>query len=479
MTGVRAERRPDPRALTLRVWAVTFGYAAVSALLVQLVILPHLFPAWHAGNGLLVGGDWITFHNDAVRLAERIRSQGWSAFELRPMELGNAPAGIASAVYALTVPRPWTLIPLNAALHATAAALLFHLLRGFVTDWRWAAIGTAPFAFYPSALVWISQIHKDGFAIAGYLSLFVAWAGLARHDPVVGQWRALPGLLVLLPVGFGLVWLVRPDLTVLALAATGLALAILAVRLGARAWRDPSRWRRGAAVLAAVVVAVLAGAWLTGAPSRFLAAEATPAGQGRRAASSIPWRGDFAVNWVYPGGEVGAIPWYESPWLPAAVDRAAYQIALTRERFALKYLDSLSNVDLDVGFYRAADLVRYLPRALQVALLAPFPAHWRDTGSLPWTTVGRRVAAVEMLGVYLGLLSLLVVAWRWRRRAELWIVALPCLGILGVYSLAVSNLGALHRFRYAFLMVLVGLGLAGGLDLLSQMAAPATRRAAR
>ena len=73
-----------------------------------------------------------------------------------------------------------------------------------------------------------------------------------------------------------------------------------------------------------------------------------------------------------------------------------------------------------------------------------------------------------MLGVYVALLALLAVAWQWRRRAELWIVVLPCLAILGVYSLAVPNLGALHRFRYGFLMTLVGLGVAGGLELLSR-----------
>src|SRR4029077_19770062 len=89
-------------------------------------------------------------------------------------------------------------------------------------------------------------------------------------------------------------------------------------------------------------------------------------------------------------------------------------------------------------------------------------------GSLAWTTLGRRVATVEMLGVYPALFALLVVAWRWRRRADLWIVVLPCLTILTLYSLAVPNLGALHRFRYGFLMTLVGLGLAGGLQLLGQ-----------
>ena len=143
-------------------------------MLIQLVVLPHLLPAWHAGSGLLVGGDWVVFHDYAVNRAAVIRAQGWSAFELRPY--WNAPIGITSAIYALTWPRPWTLIPLNAALHATAAALLFRLLQGFVTDWRWAVGGTAPFVLFPSALVWVSQIHKDGFFIVGYFCLFVAWA---------------------------------------------------------------------------------------------------------------------------------------------------------------------------------------------------------------------------------------------------------------------------------------------------------------
>ena len=157
------------------------------------------------------------------------------------------------------------------------------------------------------------------------------------------------------------------------------------------------------------------------------------------------------------------------------MDRAAYRIALTREVFVLNYLDSLSTVDPEVGFYRASDVFRYLPRALQVALLAPFPTDWWRTGSLAWTTLGRRVATVEMLGLYPPLLALLVVAWHWRRRADLWIVVLPCLAILTLYSVAVPNLGALHRFRYGFLMTLVGLGLAGGLDLLWRRAGRTTR----
>ena len=115
-------------------------------------------------------------------------------------------------------------------------------------------------------------------------------------------------------------------------------------------------------------------------------------------------------------------------------------------------------------------MLRYLPRALQVALLAPFPTDWRRTGSLAWTTRGTAGGRGRDAGRVPGSPALLVVAWQWRRRAELWIVVLPCLAILTLYSLAVPNLGALHRFRYGFLMTLVGLGVAGGLDLISRRA---------
>jgi hypothetical protein len=449
------------------VWLVTFLYAALAAVLVQLVVLPHLLPTWHAGSGLLVGGDWIAFHNYAVGRAARIRAQGWGAFELRPM--GQAPVGIASAVYALTWSEPWTLIPLNAALHATAAVLLCHLLHGFVMDWRWAAIGTAPFVFYPTALVWVAQIHKDGFAIAGYFCLFAAFADLAREDPVTVTWRALGRTLLLVPIGLGLIWLVRPDLIIVAYATAGLALGVLAVGIAARIWRDPRSWRPAVVLLALVTLTTLAGASLTNTPSRLLGARDTAAGQAHdNAARPVAEAGEPVLRWDELQRGVRAIPWYRSTWLPTAVDRVAYRIALIREVFLVYYLDGQSTVDIGVGFYRASDLLRYLPRALQIALLAPFPTHWRETGSLDWTIASRRVVAIEMLGVYAALLPLPAVIWRWRRRTELWIVVLPCLAILGVYSLVVPNLGALHRFRYGFLMVLVGLGIAGGLDLLSR-----------
>ncbi len=54
-----------------RIWLLFFVTTAVMALIVQLLILPVIFPALHAGHGLVVGGDWIGFHQIAQELAEK------------------------------------------------------------------------------------------------------------------------------------------------------------------------------------------------------------------------------------------------------------------------------------------------------------------------------------------------------------------------------------------------------------------------
>ena len=163
----------------LKIWLGFFAYAVLVALIIQLVVLPYLFPAWHAGNGLLKGLDCVWFHELAVELAQKINAQGWSAWKLRPS--GQAPAGIAGAIYAISVPKLWTTIPLNAALHATAALVLLKILLIFISRWRIAILFVLPFLMYPSAVTWYSQNHKDGYSIAGVFLFVYGWILLANH----------------------------------------------------------------------------------------------------------------------------------------------------------------------------------------------------------------------------------------------------------------------------------------------------------
>ena len=55
-----------------RLWIALFVTAFLIALLVQLVVLPHIVPQWNAGHGLLIGGDCVGFHQIAVVSATKI-----------------------------------------------------------------------------------------------------------------------------------------------------------------------------------------------------------------------------------------------------------------------------------------------------------------------------------------------------------------------------------------------------------------------
>lgn len=172
--GQHTAKRPT----LLIIWGVFFISALLVGLLVQLLILPHVFPAWHAGDGLLIGLDCVTFHKIAVGLAERIHTEGWSAWTLRPG--GQWVAGVASVFYALITPKPWVVLPLNAALHATAGLVLMHMVNKICGNWRTSLLATLPFVFFPSTLTWTSQMHNDSYAILGGLLFIYGWIILAN-----------------------------------------------------------------------------------------------------------------------------------------------------------------------------------------------------------------------------------------------------------------------------------------------------------
>ena len=94
------------------IWGVVFLYVCVLGLFVQLLLLPHLLPALHAGDGLFVGmPDCKGLHQEAVAMAERIKVLGWKEWELRP-DGGGPPVGIATIMYVLT----WSIILFPAVL---------------------------------------------------------------------------------------------------------------------------------------------------------------------------------------------------------------------------------------------------------------------------------------------------------------------------------------------------------------------------
>ena len=81
----------------------------------------------------------------------------------------------------LTVTEPWAVIPLNAALHATAAVVLIVIIQRLTSRWQYALLASLPFIFYPSAMTWYTQLHKDGFFILGSLVFFLGWVMMVER----------------------------------------------------------------------------------------------------------------------------------------------------------------------------------------------------------------------------------------------------------------------------------------------------------
>ena len=53
------------------VWLIAFVYTIAAGLLIQLILLPHVFPALHWGSGLFKGMDAPHFHELALELSDR------------------------------------------------------------------------------------------------------------------------------------------------------------------------------------------------------------------------------------------------------------------------------------------------------------------------------------------------------------------------------------------------------------------------
>lgn len=421
-----------------RVFLLVFAWSLIAGLLIQWVVLPAL-PGLHAGHGLMKGGDWIEYHLAAVDLAT-LMQQGWQVWELRPQ--GNAPIGITAAAYFITgVKEPWVVLPLNAGMFALAAVSLYGIYTSFATK-RLAFLAILPFVMFPSAALIYGQIHKDVFSIAGTLLIVFVWVQFVQRAE--SGWRGVLGRVMLTALACLLVWIVRPYLVQPLMAASVLA-ALLLVSMTGRG--------RGVAWWCGILLCLLVQAGFNQLPS----------------ASSVPVAAPVAP--VAP-----AAPALPMPPAPTYLDRAVSKIDSTRVGF-IGSAQAGSNIDTDVRFGSLADLLSYVPRALQVGLLAPFPSMWVGKGVSSGSGAMRFISGTEMVVSYVLLIGvgLLLYGLKVNRPAVL-VAILIALVLILVLALVVCNVGALYRMRYGSWQLLNGLGVIGWGLMLRHNVNPTTHR---
>jgi len=461
-----------------KIWLIFFSVTFCIILLVQLLILPYIFPSWHAGNGLLVGGDWLAFHDEALSMVERIKLNGWSEWELWPK--GWFPSGIAGALYALIWPKPWVLAPLNAAVHAFSALMVIAILNLFTGKQTVSFVASLPFVFFPTTMLWYTQIHRDGYNILGMLLFIYGMMIIAGLPDNLNKYRYQEGIGFITAIsGTVLLWLSRPHTVIIFLYAGFLIFLIVAVYLTGRSINKTINWKNALFKLClfAIVLSSLffftrferAGGYLR-EPDSLSGGQIIENNDSKGIRENyLLASNDGLTSSIYLAQSENDsdiireedFEWSRTPYLPLRIDNQFYSIAIMRTVwYPISYGRAASNIDRDVSFHSAIDFISYLPRALQIAFLAPFPRDWFGEGSYETTTFFRRIAALEMIFVYLMLIPMGYGLWIWRKKIEVYMLFIFCTLMMLPIIYTIPNLGTIYRYRYGYLMLLVSFGVA-------------------
>ncbi len=428
MSVSRATNFIIPKAL----WILYFCYATIVALIFQKFLLP-LLPSLHAGNGLLTN-DAIYFHTVAKDLADQIRLNGWSNWSLYPGLGAGANVSVLSILYVFFGTDPSLAIPINAVLHASSGVLIYLIAKtiypGNVGHYA-GLIASAFFIVFPSSLNWYAQIHKDGYAILGYLLVLYSWVSWVSIE----NWK---NKLLLFLSGniFGgiLIMSVRIYAVDVLLLAVFLLLFFVAL--------SNITQKRGLPIIFGAAAAVI-----------FL---------GALVITTHVLGFDNLAN-VYTSAYDENCPivesweWQRISFVPAKIDSLAENISALRLSLICSGYESNSVHDGFIVPDNFISLIAYLPRVSQIALFAPFPDTWLNELSIT-----RIVGSVEIFIWYLLVPGIFLLLWQ-RNTLSVWLILGFGFVFLFTYGYVTANLGTLHRIRYPFLMIFMLLGLLGWL----------------
>jgi hypothetical protein len=319
--------------------------------------------------------------------------------------------------------------PINLLCYLGILVLVF-MLGDETFGWRAGLLAAATVALWPSFLLHTTQPLKDPLSILGLLTLMLVMMRLLLR-PYSWRQALLNGVLGA-AIAAGL-WKMRSDMApvLLAIEILGAALLVLKQFL----LRSPLPANLAAQLL---LLALTAGAILFLPVYRDADNPRHHEREALRREASVANGMETEPRW----------------W------QAAAQVGIVRHRFVSMYPDSGSNLDTNVNFATTGDLIRYLPRATEIGFFAPFPNMWFETGNSVGT-LGRKLSGLETVFMY-GVEALAVVGlWRGRRRISVWLLfSIAATGVVAL-GLVVTNVGALYRLRYVFMMLVIVMGSGG------------------
>jgi hypothetical protein len=412
-----------------------FAYALCVFLLYRLYVIGWMDTAVKDG---ILGGDPRYYETIASVLLEQMRLYGWQAWSLKPA--GDGTPGIAAAIYAAFGHKPLLIAVFNAISHALSSLVLVYFLSKFVSTPA-AIAGALPFIISPYQMLWFSQLNKDSLNALG---VFVFALGLTCV--LKPRWKSIP-YLALCFCGLLFVGINRPYAAKMLtlLSATACIVEICWMASAGKVVLRTAVFRcAGVFFIAAVILFSFQFDWL-----------------GR--SSSGRTLDEFERLECGPEGKWN----YLSP-LTRALEKPLCVIVAQRKNYGFVRDDPNEtsrkmSPDLNLELAGTWDVLSYIPRAIALGLLAPFPMDWSFL-FITSRSVFLNIVGAEMLAAYVGLAGAAVFFYK-RRDARALKVASIALGMVILLGLGTPHIGALNRYRYAYLILIEGMGLAYLTDL--------------
>jgi 4-amino-4-deoxy-L-arabinose transferase-like glycosyltransferase len=431
---------------------------AIAALL-HLVLAVALFSAGRAGvapslidrDGIMgsFAFDSYDYQRGAIELAQMLRAgniTGWAtAAEPPHVKIIAAPFALLGPLFGYGT---LSAEPYNLICYLAIVALVFGLGQELGGQ-RTGVLAAAVVALWPTFLLHTLQLLKDPLFIMAALALLLcAVTSFGRtYGRVVGATASMFSILLVL-----LLSLVRFSFVLLMIAIALLTLVLLIVRQAKE--RRLLFWNMAPA-LAVLLTSMLLLPFVSNQNIRrtkqFVSDQVGPLKDVADPAVQVP----TTVRWLTAPEANG----------PANTERKhsgkfARRISSMRSRFAAAYANSGSLLDADTEFRNLSDLARYVPRAMEVGLWAPFPSTWISTGKRVGNA-GKLLSGVETFVIYgLQLLALAAIV-REPRRLSLWFVLAVVIAGVTALAFVIPNVGALYRFRYVFWILLIVAAMVG------------------
>ena len=412
----------------LVLFIVFFLYSFFMGLIFLEYIIPNV-SSLHMQNSPL-SPDSAYFNDVAIKLAEKINQNGWVNWELYPSTGASGASSFLAVFYVFFGEIPAFAIFFNAFFHAVSGILVYFITLKILSDNRLnkniAFISSTLFVFFPSAMTWVGQIHKESCLSAG---IFLALFATINIFSSLGGIREFFKCLLFALISLVLIASMKPYFLQI------LSLILLIILLSQLCQILPVSFFKVCALSIFLFSSI------------FLFTQINIYGNSLWLSGESYLTPDVQKNFS----------WNETKYIPQVLDRKLKALASTRAaliNFGVA-TNAKSMIDVDRKPTSAIELIKYTPRAFQVSFLAPFPEKWFQTQSLV-----NFISSLEMLTFYAAFIGLFFLIFKKKQNIPLlcfWFAFIPLI----IYGIASPNVGTLYRVRYPFEMILLLLGLSG------------------